>query len=74
VFFVGFVSFSISLSGGKSYVIQFHRKEFSLLNSIRALNGLPSLNNRQAQINNLSHSTRVTRSAGLQIAGCSAFA
>jgi len=31
------------------------------------------LNNRQAQINNLSHSARATRSAGLQIAGCSAF-
>jgi hypothetical protein len=73
VFFVGFASFSISLSGGKSYVIQFHRKAFSLFNSIRALNGLSSLNNWQAQINNLSHSARITRSAALQIAGCLAF-
>jgi hypothetical protein len=56
------------------YAPLLHRKAFSLLNSIRALNGLPSLNNRQAQINNLSRSARVTFSAGLQIAGCSAFA
>jgi hypothetical protein len=58
----------------KPYINQFHRKAFSLLNSIRALNGLSSLNNRQAQINNLSRSARVTFSAGSKIAGCSAFA
>jgi hypothetical protein len=31
--------FQYRYRGGKSYVIQFHRKAFSLLNSIRALNG-----------------------------------
>jgi hypothetical protein len=58
----------------KPYVNQFHRKAFSLLNSIRALNGLPSLNNRQAQINNSSHSARITFSAILKNAGGSAYA
>jgi hypothetical protein len=57
----------------KPYVNQFHRKALSILNSIRALNGLPSQNNRQAQINNVLRSVRITRSAGLQMAGCSAF-
>jgi hypothetical protein len=66
--------FQYRYRGSKSYVIQLHRKAFSLLNSIRALNGLSSFNNRQAQINNLSHSDRITFSAGLQIAGGSAFA
>jgi hypothetical protein len=57
----------------KLCVNQFHRKAFLLLNSIRALNGLPSLNNRQAQINNLSRCARVTFSAILKNAGGSAF-
>jgi hypothetical protein len=56
------------------YANQFHRKAFSLFNKIRALNALSSRNNRQAQINNVSRSARITRSAGLEIAGCSAFA
>jgi hypothetical protein len=58
----------------KPYINQFHRKAFSLLNSIRALNGLPSLNNRQAQINNLSRSAQITLGAGLQNAGGSTYA
>jgi hypothetical protein len=51
----------------KPYVNQFHRKAFAPLNIIRALNGLPSLNNLQAQINNLSRRARVTFSVAYKL-------
>jgi hypothetical protein len=51
----------------KPYVNQFHRKAFAPLNTIRALNGLPNLNNLKAQINNLSRSARVTFSAAYKL-------
>jgi hypothetical protein len=67
------VLFSISLAGGKFYVFLLHRKAFPLLNSIRALNALPSSNYCQAQINNVSRSARITFSAILKNVGGSAF-
>jgi hypothetical protein len=59
--------------GGKPFVLQFHRKAFSLFNSICALNALPNQNVRQAQINIVSRSARVTFSAIFENAGGSAF-
>ena len=73
VFFVGFVSFSISLSG-------FHALRYSAppqgacttqFNSCFKMTS--SLNNRQAQINNVTRSARITFSAILKNAGGSAF-
>jgi hypothetical protein len=49
-------------------------KVVSVFIKIRAFNCVSTLNTRIAQINNLSLSARITFSAGLENAGCFAFA
>jgi len=73
VFFVGFVSFPISLSGLQLLRHSVPPQGVFVTQFNSCFKWISSLNNRQAQINNLSPSARVTFSAGLQIAGCSAF-
>jgi hypothetical protein len=74
VFFVGLASFSISLSGWQNLRYPVPPQGVFITQFNSCFKRISSLNNRQAQINNLSHSARVTLSAGLQIAGYSAFA